>query len=244
MSHAIVEVHVWRIGLDAGCDHRHWAMLSPDEVTRASRFRFERDRIRFVVAHAALRQILANYLGATPAQLTFVYGQHGKPALDYPWSRHGVRFNLSHSHGLGLCAVTRAYEIGVDVERIRPLDNLEDLARRVFSARELDALRRIPESGRVVGFFNAWTRKEAFIKALGEGFSHPLRGFDVSLEPDLPARLERVDGDPALAARWTLAAVEVDGDHAAAVVVEAPAPQLELVRRRWPQDLPRGETCR
>jgi len=189
------EVHVWRIALDRGDGDSLRARLSSDELARAARFHFERDRTRFLVARAALREILAHYLGASPAEIAFVYGDHGKPALAPP---HGdLRFNLSHSHGLALCAVTRGREVGVDVERIRELDDLEDLARSVFSARELAALHRLPEPGLLAGFFTGWTRKEAFIKALGEGLSHPLKRFDVSLEPGRPARLERIDGNAA-----------------------------------------------
>jgi 4'-phosphopantetheinyl transferase len=233
------DVHVWRIDLDAGAaDHRLWAALSPDEVARAARFHFERDRARFVVARAALRRILEDYLGTGPAAIAFVYGSHGKPALARPWSESGVCFNLSHSQEVGLCAVTRDRRIGVDVERIRPLDDMQYLAGRVFSASERAALHRLPPSARLAGFFNAWTRKEAFIKALGEGLSHPLERFDVTLAPDVPARIERIDGDPRRAARWALCAVEVDDEHVGAVAVEAPPPALQL--RRWPEDLGAG----
>ena len=226
-------MHVWRIALDRGDGDSLRSGLSSDELARAARFHFERDRTRFSVARAALREILAHYLGASPAEIAFVYGDHGKPALAPPDG--DLRFNLSHSHDLALCAVARGREVGVDVERIRELDDLEELSRRVFSAREQAALRRLPEPNRLAGFFTAWARKEAFIKALGEGLSHPLERFDVSLEPDRPARLERIDGDAERAARWTLAAVEVEAGHTAALVVEAP--DLRLVARRWPEDL-------
>jgi len=131
--------------------------------------------------------------------------------------------------------VTWGREVGVDVERVRPLDDLETLAERVFSRRERETLQRLTGPQRLNGFFNAWTRKEAFIKALGEGLSHPLDRFDVSLAPTAPPRLERIDGDPMRAARWWLSAVAVDAVHAAALVVEGR--DVTLLGRRWPQDL-------
>ena len=184
-----------------------------------------------MVAHATLRHILAGYLGVAPADLVFVTSGHGKPSL----TPSALRFNLSHSHGIGLCAVTLGREVGVDVEGIRPLDDLEDLAERVFSARERAALHSLAGTERVSGFFTAWARKEAFIKALGEGLSHPLDRFDVTLTPGAPARVERVDGDALAAARWSLFPVTIDPGYAAAVAVEARG--LTLVQRRWPEDL-------
>ena len=224
------EVHVWRIDLDQAGEHGLRTVLAPDELARAARFHFEHDRTRFVVARAALRHILADYVGMLPSDIAFVYGEHGKPALSPP--RADIRFNLSHSHGIGLCAVTRGCEVGVDVERVRPLDDLENLAERLFSQREREALQRLAGPQKLNGFFNAWTRKEAFIKALGKGFSHPLDRFDVSLAPTARPRLERIDGDRARAARWSLRAVDIDAEYAAAVVVEGRV--VKLVERHWP----------
>jgi 4'-phosphopantetheinyl transferase len=226
------EVHVWRIALDCGGGDSLRSRLSSDELARAARFHFERDRTRFSVARAALREILAHYLGTGPAEIAFVYGDHGKPALA-PYG--DLHFNLSHSHDLALCAVTRGREVGVDVERIRELDDLEGIATATFSQRERETLAQLAGPERLAGFFNAWTRKEAFVKALGEGLSHPLDRFDVSLAPTARPRLERIDGDSTRAARWSLAAVVIDAAHAAAVVVEGRG--LTLVARRWPEDL-------
>jgi 4'-phosphopantetheinyl transferase len=227
------EVHLWRIALDRQDAHDLRRVLAPDELARADRFVFERDRRRFVVARAALRYTLADYLGVSPEAVGFEYGAHGKPALAASWP--DVRFNLSHSDELALCAVTRGREIGVDVEHTHPLQDLEGLAERVFSRRERARLSALRGGDKLTGFFNAWTRKEAFIKALGEGLSHPLDRFDVSLAPRAPARLERIDGDAARAARWSLAAAEVDAGYTAAVVVDGGG--FTLQARRWPEDL-------
>lgn len=230
-------VHVWHIALAQGHGEvrRLSALLSPDEAERAARFHFERDRRRFAVGRAALREILAEYAGVPAADLRFAYAAHGKPALTAPRSAAGLRFNLSHSDEVGLCAVSLRREIGIDVERIRPLDDLDQLADQLFSPRERAALGRLTGPARVAGFFNAWTRKEAFVKALGEGLSHPLERFDVSLAPDAPARLERIDGDAERASRWWLSAVDAGGEYTAAVVVRGGG--AVLVRQQWPDDL-------
>jgi 4'-phosphopantetheinyl transferase len=226
------DVHVWRIGLDRSDTSQLGTVLSPDERTRAARFYFERDRARFVVARAALRHILGDYLGIPPAEMAFVYGTHGKPSLAAPW--FDLCFNLSHSRAVGLCAVTRGRAIGVDVEQIRPLDDADALAEHLFSPRERASLRRLSGERKLRGFFNAWTRKEAFIKALGDGLSHPLESFDVSLAPGAPARLESIDGDPVAAARWSLSALDVDPVHPAAVVVAGHTRSVTV--RCWPGD--------
>ena len=136
------EVHVWRIALDCGDGDSLRSGLSSDELARAARFHFERDRTRFSVARAALREILAHYLGASPDEIAFVYGGHGKPALAPP---HGdLRFNLSHSHDVALCAVARGREVGVDVERIRELDDLEENPDGMFSRRGSGDARQLP----------------------------------------------------------------------------------------------------
>jgi 4'-phosphopantetheinyl transferase len=237
-SLAADEVHVWRLDLDDAVETAVRAVLSPDELARAARFHFERDRRRFVSARAALRHILGGYLGLPPARLAFVYSHHGKPSLPAPWSE--LRFNLSHSHRIGLCAVTAGHEVGVDVERLRPLEDVEGLAERVFSPRERAALRSLEGGEKLRGFFTGWARKEAFIKALGEGLSHPLDRFDVPLTLGTPTRLERIDGDSVAAERWSLLPVAIDGGYSAAVVIQAC--NVRLVQRRWPDDVP--ETLR
>jgi 4'-phosphopantetheinyl transferase len=232
------EVHVWNIDLARSTSDIGvlWAVLGSDETARAARFRFERDRVRFVVAHAATRQILGAYLGAAPAALRFDTGDHGKPRLASPWAESGLRFNLSHSYDVALCGVTRGRELGVDVERVRALEDLDGLATRVFSPRELKALGQLTGVARTSGFFNGWTRKEAFIKALGTGLSHPLERFDVSLTPGAPARLERVEGSEEQAHQWTLLDVGLDAECAAAIVVHGR--DVRLLERAWPRDLP------
>jgi 4'-phosphopantetheinyl transferase len=216
------DVHVWRASLAQPA----WRVrqlahtLSSDERARAERFHFERDRHHFIVGRGLLRVILSRYLGSEPQHLAFCYGAHGKPALVPPSAEETLRFNLSHAHGLVLYGVARTREIGLDLERIRPIPEAEQIAERFFSAQEHAILRALPASQKAEAFFNGWTRKEAYIKALGDGLTKPLDQFDVSLVPGEPARLLRVEGDAQEVARWGLQSFVPAGGYVAALAVE------------------------
>lgn len=194
--------------------------LSVAERERAERFYFERDKKRSVVNQGVLRIILGRYLDVEPADLQFCYGSHGKPTLAEPFDGEDLRFNSSHSDELLLYAFTRGREIGIDVERVRPLPDYEQIAERFFSSEENAALRTFPSSQKLRAFFDCWTRKEAFLKATGEGLSRSLDQFCVSLDLEEPARLLYVVGEPEEAARWSLQALMPAPDYAAALFVE------------------------
>jgi 4'-phosphopantetheinyl transferase len=215
------ELHVVVLDLDvpAPALARVAALLSSDERDRAARFAFERDRRRFVAARGGLRSILGACLAGDPARITFAYGRHGKPVLAGAFADTGVCFNVSHSDALGLVALTRGREIGVDVECVRPLRDAAAIARRFFSPRETASLLSLPEDQRERAFFDCWTRKEAFIKATGEGLSRALDAFDVSLRPGEPARLEHVEGDPGEADHWSLLSLAPASGYASAVAL-------------------------
>jgi len=216
------EVHVWRASLTRTPSELQSlsSLLVPDETSRAQRFHFERDRASFIVARAVLRTILAAYLKLNPAQLQFSYSAHGKPALNDVEGSDGLRFNLSHSHALALYAVTRNREIGVDIEQIRADFAGDEIAERFFSSTEIAMLRALPSNKRTEGFFNCWTRKEAYIKARGEGLSFPLDRFDVSLIPGEPRATLNVPEAPFEAARWSLQTLTPEDGYAAAIAVE------------------------
>jgi 4'-phosphopantetheinyl transferase len=177
------EVQLWRVDLEAiRADESRWQkVLSSDESTRASRFHFARDRQRFVASRAVLRTILAGYLAADPSSLSFSYSKKEKPSLGPAHAASGVMFNISHSGEIALFAFTRRREIGVDVEQLRSDFELEAIARRFFSVHEQNQLNDLPAQERADAFFRCWTRKEAYIKATGDGLSLPLTRFDVSL---------------------------------------------------------------
>jgi 4'-phosphopantetheinyl transferase len=219
---------VWLASLDLGAEavERLARLLSDEDQERAARFHFRRDAIRFVVSRAALRMILGECLGVEPREVGFSYDPRGKPELAVPFDRAGLRFNVSHSASLGLYAVTGQRRVGVDIERLRALPDLEAIAERTFSLHERQALRQLPPAQRHEGFFNCWTRKEAYVKAIGEGLSHPLERFTVSLAPGASARLEHVEGDPGEAGRWTLEALAPDPGYAAAIAIEGQPSRL------------------
>jgi 4'-phosphopantetheinyl transferase len=180
------------------------AILSKDEQRRADRFAFERDRCRFTVARATLRRLLAQRLGVQPESVELTYGPHGKPALAPACAANDLRFNVSHSEDVAVYAFAHGREVGIDVEAIRTIDNADGIAARFFSRRENATYRALDPQDRPLGFFNCWTRKEAFVKALGAGLSHPLDCFDVSLAPRDPVRILRVDGIAGPDCGWTV----------------------------------------
>jgi 4'-phosphopantetheinyl transferase len=196
-------VQVWRFSLELEAARAEllWPLLTEEEAVRARRFYFEKHRRRFLVGRAFLRLVLGRYLQREPQALRFTYGGHGKPAVEDAGDLH---FNLSHSGEAGLLGVTRGREIGADIEEVRPRDSLMDIARRFFAPEEVATLSALAPAEQQLAFFLCWTRKEAFLKAGGEGLARPLDQFTVSLKPGEPARLTWVATDPAEAARWTL----------------------------------------
>jgi 4'-phosphopantetheinyl transferase len=215
------EVHLWRADLDAiRSDESLWReLLSPDEVKRAERFHFERDRQRFSAGRAALRKILAAYLEAGSQRLNFCYSKKEKPSLGPPHSRSGITFNLSHSGGIALYAFSRGREVGVDVEQIKRDIEVEAIGRRFFSPDEQAQLFALPAADQVDAFFRCWTRKESYIKATGDGLSLPLTQFDVSLAVGERDSLAATRPDAAEAAGWRMMDVPVDLGYAAALCV-------------------------
>ena len=159
------------------------ACLSEAERQRAARFRAERDRRRFIVARARLRELLAERLELAPQSVELAYGRHGKPALDGRSARSGWRFNVSHCDELAVYGFARGCEVGVDVEAVRPLAEADTIAAHFFSRGENEAYRALAPRDRTLGFLRCWTRKEALVKALGEGLSMPLAEVDASLAP-------------------------------------------------------------
>jgi 4'-phosphopantetheinyl transferase len=230
------EVHVWRVALNpppAACAALAQG-LDAAEHARAERFYLEDGRRRFIVAHGVLRLLLAAYCGCDPRALRFAEGRWGKPRLYEPAA--DLCFNLSHSGELSLCAVTRNAEIGVDVEHRRAKLASDAIAARHFAPEELSVLRNLPPHLRTAAFFRCWTRKEAFIKARGEGLALPLDSFAVSLAPDAPAALLSIGGSAAAAAEWSLDEIAVPTGYTAAVAVKACG--RRLVIRDWSHAYP------
>jgi 4'-phosphopantetheinyl transferase len=214
-------IHVWRapLSVDQTILQSLESALSEDEKARAARFIFERDRVRYIAARGILRDLLGRYRQCAPQFIDFNYGPHGKPAVASRGSQSPIRFNLSHSHALAVIAVGRERDVGIDVELIRPEFASEEIAKRYFSDKEIDELSRLPEESRTEGFFLCWTRKEAYIKAKGDGLHIPLDSFDVSLSPGRPATLSSADES-----RWRIESfvpsLVSEPRYAAAVIAE------------------------
>lgn len=215
------EPTVWRVDLtlDEGGRRACLVTLSEDERARAARFLRLEDRDRYAASHAALRLILGCTLGTDPALLRFRSGSAGKPELEAPWQDR-LAFNLSHSGSIGLIGLSPSARIGVDVELMRSMPDCLSLARSHFAQPETAALEALPATERLAAFYSCWTRKEAFIKALGSGLSFALDRFVVTVPPEPPA-LVSIDGSPGAASAWSLQHLDLGAGHVGAVAIEA-----------------------
>ncbi|MEZ4646802.1 MAG: 4'-phosphopantetheinyl transferase superfamily protein [Chloroflexota bacterium] len=221
-------VHVWRAHLEPGQrvvdELAH--VLAADEQARAARFYFERDRRRYIVGRGVLRTIIGRYLAVPPQSIQFTYTAHGKPELAAAMGFPTFAFNVSHSQTLALFAFSWGRVLGVDIEFARDLQDAKDIARINFSPREFAVFCQLSPAQQQEAFFNCWTRKEAFIKAIGEGLSYPLHQFDVTFVPGEAAKLVYVAEDAAEAARWRLLALHPHPQYKAALIVRDHAWQL------------------
>ena len=209
-----------RLDVPADVVRAEATILSNFERQRADRFAFASDRTRFIVARATLRRLLAQRLEVRASDIEFVYGEQGKPALSARFEDSNLSFNVSHSDDLAVYAFSYVGEIGVDVEAVRWFADSDDVAARVFSPAERQAYAALDSLLRPVGFFNCWTRKEAFIKALGDGLDRSLDSFDVSLAPDEPAKILRVEDTPGERCGWSVESFVPAPGFIAAVVIE------------------------
>jgi 4'-phosphopantetheinyl transferase len=220
-SFPVARVDLWKLCLDqpptAGSPA---GVLSADEIARAQRFHFEKDRIHFIHCRSALRFLLARYLGVSPAGIRFEYLSGGKPQLIAEQNPRRLQFNLSHSNNMALIAVGSELRLGVDIEKIRDNVDTPALAERFFSPRERAGLRALPGHLRVLAFFACWTRKEAFLKATGTGLSFPLEDFSVSTHPDLDPQLEEVQGHTEDPTHWFLTDLNVGQAYRATIALD------------------------
>lgn len=199
------------------------SLLSEDERARVARFLYPEHANRFLVAHARLRQQLGALLSAAPQTICLEAGAHGKPALAGSHSATGLQFNLSHSGAWGLVGWAWGRAIGVDIECWRPMHDEAAVVRRFFSAAEVAAYQQLAVPQRTPAFFSCWTRKEAYVKALGRGLGLPLDSFDVSMGDASEARLLRASAVADDGRNWCLAAPDLDSGVSAAVVLEGDA---------------------
>lgn len=210
-------MRVWCLRLSAGSStvERFRLVLNDEERNRADRFRFPQHRDQFVLARGALRHLLGGLLSTAPGDVELQYAPKGKPQCK---TDPTLRFNLSHSGEMAMYAFARNREVGIDVEQHREMRDLEAVAKRFFASGEVEDLMSLPSAGRLEAFFRCWTRKEAFIKAIGDGLSLPLHSFRVSVLPEQPVLI--LDAPPAQHQLWQLADVTPCGGYSAALVTE------------------------
>ena len=210
--------HIWTrpLGVPTEMKEACFALLSQEERERAARYRVERPRTDFIVTRGTLRSLVAGYLGMAPHEMSFGYSQYGKPHIDGPFD---LRFNVSHTDGLALLGFVRTRAIGVDVEKITPSPDARKLAERFFSVRERESLGNLSGDELRAAFFRCWTRKEAYVKARGEGLSLPLHQFDVSVAADESHALLATRPDSSEAGRWILRDLPAESGYAAALAV-------------------------
>lgn len=193
--------------------------LSDDEFSRAEEYRFDRDKNRFIVGRGILRNIIGRYLNIKPGLVNFRYGKYGKPYLSNNHHEREIKFNLAHSKDVAVYAFALGKEMGVDVECIREMPDVDHIASSFFSPREVIALRSIPENQKLEAFFNCWTRKEAYIKALGDGLTHPLDQFSVSFLPGEEPEVLEISNSMK-PGKWSLKSFSIRDNYIAAVAVE------------------------
>ena len=216
------QIHFWftRLGQNDPRISTLHSFLSVDEIKRAERFHFDRDRVSYTISHGVLRQLIAQYVGVAPRDVEYVNGPHGKPSLAPVCGDTSLQFNMSHTAGLAVYAFGRNRRIGVDVEHIdREIKDRDAIAEGYFSKQEVEVYRALPEIDKVTGFFNCWTRKESYLKARGDGLSTSLDSFQVTLRPGDPARLVFAKQDRATA--WSMASLEPAEGYVTAISAES-----------------------
>jgi 4'-phosphopantetheinyl transferase len=220
LAEEAVEVVVARLDVEPDAVNALAGWLNGDERQRARRFQFEPDRQRFIVARGRLRQLLATRLDIEPQSVELSYAAHGKPVLARGSATQDWRFNVSHSGDVAVFAFCRGREVGIDVEAVHSVSCSDAVAGHFFSRNELEAYLALDAQDKELGFFHCWTRKEAFIKAVGDGLRYPLDVFDVSVSPREPARILRVGNMDGNDCGWCLRSFIPTPGYVAAIVIE------------------------
>lgn len=236
LSFPTERVDIWKVHLDRPLLNGKGSeteVLSSDEIARANRFHFERDRVYFVRCRMALRRLLGKYLAIPAPEIQFKYLANGKPQLEVDQNPRALQFNASHSADLATIAIGSEHRLGIDIEKIRSDVDTLSLSKRFFSLRERAELQALPEHLRVSAFFACWTRKEAFLKATGEGLSFPLENFSVSVQPDSNPKLEEVNKDTNVGNQWFLADLHISDGYRAALAIECRQAQLHKYSFNW-----------
>jgi 4'-phosphopantetheinyl transferase len=224
------QVHVWTIPLEQTREAaaKLENVLAEEEQRRASGFVVDEPRRRFVAGRGALRILLGRYLNIEPQIVQFTSNPYGKPFLTPGIKTGGLEFNLTHTRRLVLAAFARGCRVGIDVEWLREINEFNEIAARFFTAGENAALGNIPENKRLAAFYEYWTCKEAFIKAIGEGVSHPLDSFEIEFKDEGAPHLHRLDQQASDSKLWTIKIFKPGAGYSAALAVEAAQINVEF----------------
>lgn len=221
------QLHVWQSDINitkiqAG---RIYSILSKKEKARASRFKFEEHRLKFIAARATLRKILSHYLSIDPNAISFTENKYGKPGLKDEINKSSIFFNISHSHNMALFAISNEENIGIDIEAVNRKIDFDEISKRFFSDRENEHIQALPISQKSIDFYKIWTAKEAFIKAIGQGLSFPLKEFEISLNNNTIS-LASIYGDPNKASTWNLFKYDVPDEYESSIAIQAERPDI------------------
>jgi 4'-phosphopantetheinyl transferase len=224
------QVHVWTasVKLAAGLSDLA-SVINSAEQTQARKFRFEQHRVRYIFSQATLRRILSRYLHVRPQEIVFDFNEFGKPFLPKSSEKAALRFNMSHSEGLVVVAVAMNRHIGVDVERIRAIDDINAIARDYFAMQERTLLESAPPGRKEEAFYMCWTRKEAYIKAVGMGLSIPLNSFDASIPEGMPGRRLQATESSLGVEQWWLSDLTMPDRYVGALAIEGTPPTIRYV---------------
>ena len=217
------EIHIWigELVQPASEFNRFLQTISIDERARAGRFHYQEKENRFIIRHGMLRMILGKYMGVKASELQFHYGKHGKPVINETFGKENIHFNISHSVGVALFAFVRNQQIGVDIEHIRDIPEMDQIVKRYFSEREQVCYRALPRDKRREAFFHYWTSKEAFVKALGEGLSRSLEKIDVTPVPGERNALHIIAGGPCEERGWSIHTIRPTREYAGALAIQS-----------------------
>ncbi len=213
------EIHIYRSSLESTAEKlkEFELLLSPDELQKAYRYKFEKDRDHYITGRALLRSILGKYLNQAPDEIIFCYSDKGKPIM----KNSNIKFNLAHSGGKAVFAFSENAEVGIDIEYMRELPDALEIAKRFFSDEEFNEFLKVSEDEIREAFFNCWTRKEAFIKAVGEGLSYPLKDFTVTLIPGVNPEIKWIKDKVDEVIEWNLVNIESDQDYISSLAVKS-----------------------
>lgn len=223
------EIHLWVANLDLPDIEigNFFNTLSIDEAERAKRFVHEKDRKHFIVGRGILRNILGKYQNINPDKLIFSYAEKGKPELIVAQNNQNLQFNISHSNGIALFAITIIGDVGVDLEYCKQRIDTLSIAKRFFAQEEVAELMKLPKDQQIKGFYNIWTCKEAFIKALGAGLFQQLDQFVVNVVIDSPAQLLSWQDNPTEVKEWSLFNLDLIPEFAAAIAIKSKHVKLQ-----------------